>query len=218
MQRWKIIKCLEATPSAFGVSTVAENEFEVIRRSLFQRGWCAAVGHDRRRDRQDHGHGTMGCQHHTAVREGSATSEPFFGGYGVERSTTTSCNPLQLLKAEFAELAEQVAAQTSGATSTHGRLQREIDEGLEKLQKKCALVAEKRIISLCGAGRHRVHLAMVVAEGAVPMDWRKCGGLEYAFWAYIRHSGVPAFLAGHTVWEVFRSEAAEQWKPNTRDL
>ena len=34
--------------------------FEVIRRSLIEGGWCAAVGHERRRDRQHHGHGTMG--------------------------------------------------------------------------------------------------------------------------------------------------------------
>ena len=78
----EIIKCLEATLSAFGVSTVAENG-EVIRRSLFQGGLSAAVGHDRRRDRQDHGHGTMGWQHRTTEREGSATREPFFGGYYV---------------------------------------------------------------------------------------------------------------------------------------
>ena len=83
---------------------------------------------------------------------------------------------IQLLKAEFAALAEQVAAQTTGATSAHGRLQRDIDEGLEKLQKR-APVAEKRIISRCGAGRHWVHLAMIVAEGAVPVDWRTCCGL-----------------------------------------
>ena len=72
---------------------------------------------------------------------------------------------IQRLKAEFAVLAEQVAAQTTGATSTLGRLQREIDEGSGKLQKHCAPIAEKRILSRCGAGRHKVHLAMVVAEG-----------------------------------------------------
>ena len=93
-----------------------------------------------------------GWQHRTTVREGSATRELFFR--------------------------EQVAAQTIGGTSTHGRVQREIDEGLEKLQKQCAAVAEKRIISRCGAGRHKVHLAMVVAEGAVPVDWRTCCGLK----------------------------------------
>ena len=42
-----------------------------------------AVGHNRRRDRQDHGYGPVGWQHRIAVREGSATREPFFGRYGI---------------------------------------------------------------------------------------------------------------------------------------
>ena len=62
---------------------------------------------------------------------------------------------------------------------------------MKKLQ--CAPVAEKRIISRSGAGRHKVHLAMDVAEGAVTVDWRTCCGLKYAFWAYTRHSDVVAF-------------------------
>ena len=32
--------------------------------------------------------------------------------------------------------------------------------------------AEAVCTDRCGAGRHKVHLAKVVAEGAVPVDWR----------------------------------------------
>ena len=73
-------------------------------------------------------------------------------------------------------------------TAKHGRLQREIDDGLAKLQKQSASAAEKRVISRCGAGRHKVHVAIAVAGDALPSEWRTCCGLKFAFWTFTRHS------------------------------
>ena len=184
-----IIQCLEATLSAFGVSTVAETSLRLSGGHSFRVAGAqrlATFGVEIAKIIQ--GHGPVGWQHRVTAREGSATREPLVGARcvgGAQGPRTIR----QLLKAEFAALAEQVSAQAVGTTSAHGRLQRETDEGLEKLQRQCAPVAEKRTISRCGAGRHKVHLAMVVSEGAVPVDWRTC----FSLWAYTRHSDVAAF-------------------------
>ena len=90
---------------------------------------------------------------------------------------------IQLLKAEFAALAEQVSAQAVGATSAHGRLLREIDEGLEKLQKHRSL---RRGSSRCGARRHKVHFGNGCCWGC------STGGLANVLWVKVRLVGLHA--------------------------
>ena len=101
--------------------------------------------------------------------------------------------PIQPLKAEFAALPEQVAARTTEPLLHTADCSVRSTRALRSLQKQCAPVAEKRIMSRSCAGRHKVHLGMVVAEGAVPVNWRTCCGFKYAFWACTRHRNVAAF-------------------------
>ena len=173
-----IIKCLEATLSAFRVSTVAENGSRFFGGHSFRVAGAqrlATIGVEIAKIMvmaRWAGSTVLWCVKEAPLANLSSEVVALEDHNGLVQS-------IQLLKAEFAAHTEQVSAQAVGATSAHGRLQREIDEGLEKLQKHCALVAEKRIIFRCGAGRHKVHLAMVVAGGC------STSGLAHVLWVKV---------------------------------
>ena len=128
-----IIKCLEATLSAFGVSTVAENGSRLFGGHSFRVAGAqrlATIGVEIAKIMvmaRWAGSTVLRCVKEAPLANLSSEVVALEEHNGLVQS-------IQLLKAEFAALAEQVSAQAVGATSAHGRLQREIDEGLEKLR------------------------------------------------------------------------------------
>ena len=157
-----IVKCLEATLSAFGVSIVAENGSKLFGGHSFRVAGAQRLA-------------TIG------VEIAKIMVMARWAGSTVLRYVKEA--PLASLSSEvvaFATLAEQVysvrstRAQRTSRSSVHRSLRRGSSPVVELVGTRCIK-------------------QWLLAEGAVPLDWRTCCGLRYALWAYTRHSDVAAF-------------------------
>ena len=97
------------------------------------------------------------------------------------------------LESKIDVLADRVDQQAEGSDTVAAGLRQELDGHVANLQAQFAPTAERRVISKCGAGRHKVHLAQRTDQDAPPLAWRTLCGLGYAKWTFTRHLSTDEF-------------------------
>ena len=104
-------------------------------------------------------------------------------------------NTIEVLEAKLDAISRKVDHQAVDVGAATVEMRQELDGHVAVLQAQFGPNSGKRIISKCGSGRHKVHLAQDMDPETPPLLWRTVCGLGFAKWSFTRHTSTEAFPA-----------------------